>query len=157
MLIDQATHRAKRVAMESMQKLTWGLSLSQADATGLICGQPGLTDLLQQVVLTFCQEQDLILSEVPQLTGGFAATDAALMAAQLAKQGLQLQVIGWQARDVITMQQIRAARPPQTVPSTVKSSLGMVALEVRVKRCQECLQLPFDLSTGQSGSRPIGC
>jgi hypothetical protein len=87
MLIDQTLHCAKWVAMESMKKLTWGLSLSQADATSLICGQRDLTDLLQQVILTFCQEQDLILSKVPQLTGGFAATDAALMATQLAKQG----------------------------------------------------------------------
>jgi hypothetical protein len=61
---------------------TRSFGFGQAKAAGLILGQRDLTELLQQVLLTFGQEQDLVLSEVPQFAGRFASADAALMAAK---------------------------------------------------------------------------
>ena len=93
MLVDQTVHRAKRVAMQTVKKLAWGFSFSQATTAVLILGQWNLTNLLQQLLLASCQKQDLVLSKVPQLAaqlaGGFASTDAALVAAKPPKQGLQ--------------------------------------------------------------------
>jgi hypothetical protein len=59
MLIDQTAHRAKRVAMQTVKKLAWGFSFSQATTAVLILGQWNLLDLLQQFLLAFRQKQNL--------------------------------------------------------------------------------------------------
>jgi len=56
MLVDQAVHRGKRVAMQTAKELTRGLRFSQAKTAGLILGQRDLTELLQEMRLTFGQE-----------------------------------------------------------------------------------------------------
>jgi hypothetical protein len=47
MLVDQTAHRTKRVAMQTVKKLAWGFSFSQATTAVLILGQWNVTDLLQ--------------------------------------------------------------------------------------------------------------
>jgi hypothetical protein len=91
MLIDQTAHRAKRVAMQTVKKLAWGFSFSQATTAVLILGQWNLLDLLQQFLLAFRQKQNLALPKVPQLAGRFATTDSALVVAQPAKQSATTQ------------------------------------------------------------------
>jgi len=151
MLVDQVVHRAKRVAMQTTQELARRFGLSQATTAGLIFGQGNLTELVQQILLTFRQAQDLALSEVPQLPGGFASTDAALVAAKLAKQGLQLQVVGRQAGDVIAVQPIRTTRFPQPVPGPIESGLRRATFAVRLKGSEQFFHLSFDLLTRQRG------
>jgi hypothetical protein len=46
MLVDQTTHSAQRVAMQTVKQLTRGFSFSQAKTAGLILSQRNLTDLL---------------------------------------------------------------------------------------------------------------
>jgi hypothetical protein len=87
MSVDQAAHCAKRVAMQTAKKLTRRFSFSQPATAISILGQRNLPDLLQQILLAFCQKQDLALPKVSQLAGRFAPTDAALVAAKPPKQG----------------------------------------------------------------------
>jgi hypothetical protein len=56
MLLDQATHRVQRVAMQTVKEPTRGFGFGQAKTAGLILGQRNLTELLQQVILTIGQE-----------------------------------------------------------------------------------------------------
>jgi hypothetical protein len=82
MLVNQGVHCTQRVAMQTVKEPTRSFGFGQAKTAGLIFSQRNLLELLQQVLLTFGQEQDLILSEVPQFAGRFASADAALMAAK---------------------------------------------------------------------------
>jgi len=47
MLVDQTAHRTKRVTMQTVEKLAWGFSFSQATTAVSILGQWNLADLLQ--------------------------------------------------------------------------------------------------------------
>jgi hypothetical protein len=53
MLVDQAAHRAKRVAMQTTQELARRFGLSQATTAGLIGGQGNLTELMQRIFSNF--------------------------------------------------------------------------------------------------------
>jgi hypothetical protein len=149
MLVDQAVHRGKRVAMQTVKELTRGFSFSQAKLASLILGQRNLTELLQQIGLAFGQEEDLVLSKVPQFAGGLAPTDAALVTAKPSKQGLQLQVIWWQARDIIARQQIRTTGLPHPVSGMIEGCLSRTALEVRPELLEQFFHLLFHCLTGQ--------
>jgi len=70
MLVDQAVHRGKRVAMQTVKELTRGFSFSQAKSASLILGQRNPTELLQQIGLAFGQEENLVLSKVPYTSEG---------------------------------------------------------------------------------------
>ena len=83
------------------------------------------------------------MSKVAQFTRGFAATDAALVATQPPKQGLQLQVVGWQARDVVAWQPIRLWKdsgpdwlPCYDIPGLPPDNLKLEALFGRL-RCHQ--------------------
>jgi hypothetical protein len=60
---------------------------------GLVLCRGDLPQLVQESLLTFGQEEDLAMTEIPQFAGGLAPTDAALVAAELPKQCLQLQIV----------------------------------------------------------------
>jgi len=80
---------------------------------------------------------------------GLAATDAALMPAQATEKGLQVQVVGWQAGNIVTVQQFRTPGPPQSVPGSVQSCLSRAALEIGLELLQQEIHLVGHLLPGR--------
>ena len=63
-----------------MEQAAWSFGLLQTQSVFAILFQRYLTDLFQQILLALSQKQNLVLPKVSQFTGGFPATDTALMA-----------------------------------------------------------------------------
>jgi hypothetical protein len=76
-----------------MEQAAWGFGFLQPPPVLAILCERHLADLLQQIILTLSQEQDLALTKVSQFTSGFPTTDTALMATKSPKQRLEHQVV----------------------------------------------------------------
>src|SRR5258706_13016372 len=106
--------------MQPITLLAWALALRQALAVRLIVHQSNLTDALQQILLTFGDEQNLIGAQRTQRPRGSAPTDPSLVLADTIEERFQLQVVGRQSRHIITRQHIARPRFPQPMPGALQ-------------------------------------
>lgn len=91
------------------------------------------TELCKEFLLVFSLEENLIMAKNSQFLGGFAAGNASLVATEFGEEGFQGKVIGRQALDVVTMQEVSAIGMPGTKQGIVEGRLSRLTLAIRVK------------------------
>ena len=99
-------------------------------ALGLVFRGGDLSDLQQQLGLALSIKEDLGLSKVSQGLCGLTPTDATLVATELLKERLELQIVGGQTDQIVARQQVCPTGGSQAMPGLVEGGLCRVSLQV---------------------------
>ena len=135
--------------MESLKELARSLGLVESSPPGIILLQRDLAELFQQRGLAGGSKEDLGLCKVCQFPSGLTAADSSLAAAQVFKQAFQLQVILWQAGDIVTGEQFFPAKLPAFAEGGEHQILGTLGNRIRVVGGDPLVYIGGDLLPGK--------
>lgn len=145
----QGLDGGQRIMMQAAEEAARALGLGQTLAMPEIIGVGHALELQEKFILAVGQEQDLNLAEVLEFAGGLTPTQTPLMASQTPKEAFQLEVIGWQARNVIAVQQIGGTAVPAFFQGAVKGVLGRLHGSRGVKLVEPSVDRLVDRLAGQ--------